>query len=150
MIASTLTNESFIMKHRIFIFLMFFCGSVFALDNRHTYPGKASETSSKIQTKNLKYPGYCEIEIINESYDDVIVRGIFDDGVPLRPFFIYAYEYPSYIDLYYDGYCHYGMDLFISTTDGYLIYSGYTTNGKTLHIVPYLMSGKPKFKIESK
>jgi hypothetical protein len=107
-------------------------------DNHHVHPqdNKTVETAAPLLKAN--YAGYCEIEIINQSYDDVRVNGTFDDGTPLQPFTIYSYEAPHYISLFFYGYCHYGMNLYIDSYYGYNLYSGYTTRESTVRIVPYL------------
>lgn len=106
-------------------------------DNHHVHPQDKSTAETVAPLLKAKYAGNCEIEIINQSYDDVRVNGTFDDGSPLQPFTIYSYEAPHYISLYYYGYCHYGMDLFIDSYYGYNLYSGFTTGGSTVRIVPY-------------
>lgn len=106
--------------------------SVFAA-NQHTYP------QAKHDTK-LTWTDGCEIEIVNRSYADVSVFGIFDDGVRLDPFNIYSFELPHYISLYYNGYCHAGMELDIDTFGGEHIYSGYVRGGSTVRIVSYFMN----------
>lgn len=89
---------------------------------------------------NPTWPYGCEIEIINRSYDDVTIFGVFDDGSLLEPFNIYSFESPHYISLYYDGYCHAGMEIDIDTFSGVHIYGGYVRVGRTIRIVPYLMN----------
>lgn len=107
-------------------------------DNRHVHPQDKNTTTTAVPSVKAKYAGYCEIEIINQSYDDVRVNGVFDDGLPLEPFTIYSYEAPHYISLFYYGYCHYGMDLYIDSYYGYNLYSGFTKRESTVRIVPYL------------
>lgn len=108
--------------------------------NRHTHPkadvNNASVSAEK-NTKNAMSPRYCEIELVNNSYDNVTVYGQFDDGSTLSPFNLYTGEYDS-ISLDYYGYCHRDMYLDIVTFSGYHIYSGYTRSGSTVRIVPYL------------
>lgn len=141
---------SFVMRFRILVLLTCLCGASFAAENKHVYPEKTTDTSSSKTVKDLKYPGYCEIEIINNSDTNVRVSGYFDDGERLKSFKVYAHEYPHYISLYYYGYCHYGMDLYIRTLSGYTIYSGYTVRNQTIYITPYLMASEPKFEIKAK
>ena len=112
------------------------CSSVFAA-NQHLHP-QANNTDKAPQDKKVSYPGFCEIEIINRSFEHVSVYGVFDDGASLEPFNVYSFESPHYISLYYYGYCHSGMNLFINTFDGDYLYSGYTPTGTTIRIVPYL------------
>ena len=105
--------------------------------NHHVHP--EDKTTPKVAPAiQAKYAGYCEIEIINQSYDDVRVSGVFDDGMPLDPFTIYSWESPHYISLFYYGYCHYGMNLYIDSYYGYNLYSAYTPRETTVRIVPYL------------
>ncbi len=115
---------------------MSLCSTVFAA-NQHVHPDTDKSDTKPIE-KNLKWPGYCEIEVINTSYDDVRVYGVFDDGLPLSPFNIYSFEAPHYISLYYYGYCHAGMNLYVDAWSGYHVYAGYTPRGSSIRIVPYL------------
>lgn len=103
------------------------CSSVFAANLPNMEGPRAP-------AKNASYPGYCEIEIANNSFDNVRVYGVFDDGTSLSPFNIYTFESPYYISLYYYGYCHAGMYLYIDTFSGYRIYAGYTETGTTLRV----------------
>ncbi len=123
--------------------------SLFADANHHVYP-EADSAQSNSKKEGLKWPGYCEIEVINDSFSNVRVYGIFDDGVMLRPFNIYTFEYPHYISLFYYGYCHAGMDLYVETLSGYRVYSGYTPTNSTLHIVSYMTKEKPKVELIQK
>lgn len=126
------------MKLRSLIFglCVSLCSSVFAA-NQHLHP-QANNTDNKSTEKNVTFPGYCEIEIINTSFDDVTVYGIYDDGVSMNPFNVYSFESAHYISLYYYGYCHSGMNLYIDTFSGYHVYAGYTPTRSTIRIVPYL------------
>ena len=122
--------------------LLFVCGlslmsSVFA-GNRHVHPDvNANKTENPVLNKSLM-PNFCEIEIINSSWDNVTVYGQFDDGSALIPFNIYSYESPYYISTYYYGYCHSDMYLDIVTFSGYHVYTGYTRTESMIRIVPYL------------
>lgn len=111
--------------------------SVYATNN-HVHPEDKSAVVPGAPAVKANFAGYCEIEVINQSRRDVWVSGTFDDGVPLDPFAIYSYESPHYISLYYYGYCHYGMDLYIDSASGYPLYTAYTKGGTTVRIVPYL------------
>ena len=119
--------------------------TAYSAGNHHVYPQDKSLSSTVQPAVQAKYAGFCEIEIINNSFDDVRVSGVFDDGIPLIPFSIYSFEGPHYISLFYYGYCHYGMNLFIDTYSGYNIYSAYTPRETTVRIYPYL---KNKVKAE--
>tara|TARA_Y100000588_G_C14151814_1_gene880882 strand:+ start:904 stop:1347 length:444 start_codon:yes stop_codon:yes gene_type:complete len=134
------------LKSFIFMCLMGLMASAFS-GSHHLHP-EAKPATGQAKT-SLKWPGYCEIEIINDSFSDVIVTGVFDDGSLLNSFAIPAHDAPHYISLYYYGYCHNGMDLYIDSLDGYRLYSGYTPNRTGLHIVPYLNT-QLKIKIEKK
>lgn len=125
--------------------LVALCSSAYAANN-HVHPeDKSGEKAAAAPAVQAKYAGFCEIEIINQSYDDVRVSGTFDDGYPLQPFTIYSYEAPHYISLFYYGYCHYGMNLYIDSYYGYTLYAAYTPRESTVRIVPYL---KEKAKAE--
>lgn len=112
------------MKLNVFIFLccLGFLPSTYA-DNRHFHP--QADKNAKLSARSAGFFGDCQIEITNDSAQDVNVFGTFDDGSSMRPFTIYRYEGFHYIDLFYYGYCHSGMNLYIKTLDGYPTYSGY-------------------------
>ena len=117
-------------------------------ENQHLHPMAESIKDRPIKPE-LKWPGYCEIELINQSYVDVYVTGTFDDGYSLRPFYIYSNEAPHYISLYYYGYCHAGMDLDVDTYSGYHLYGGYTRRESTIRILPF-MTNQAKVEIKAK
>lgn len=96
--------------------------------NQHVYP-KADAVGPSAQ-----WAGSCEIEIINNSFSDVRVFGIFDDGMPLEPFNVYSFEQPHYISLFYNGYCHRGMELDIDTFSGRHIFGDYVRAGMTVEM----------------
>lgn len=125
------------LKSLVFSVLLGFCSASTAA-NEHVHASAALDT---------KRAGNCEIEIINRSYTDVQVYGVFDDGSRLNPFDVYSFEAPHYISLYYYGYCHAGMDIYIDTFDGDSIYAGYTRRKQTIRIVPYLTN---QIKVEIK
>lgn len=118
--------------------LLVVCFSLFSqvfAANLHLSP-KADEQDKKSIAKNLTYPGYCQIEIINDSFTDLRVFGTFDDGATLD-FSIYRYESPHYISLFYDFYCHSGMYITIQSPY-YTVYSGWTNTNSTIRVIPYL------------
>ena len=117
-----------------FACLFSFCSSVFALE-RHTHPQHDAQT-----TREMKWAGSCEVELINQSYMDVRVFGVFEDGADLDPFNIYSFSAPHYISLYYNGYCHAGIDLDIDTFTGYHVFGYYVRRGTTVLIVPDMMN----------
>ena len=119
--------------------LLIFCFALMNVafaDNRHVYP-KADAHADKANNKAF-LPGYCQIEIINSSFDHVTVYGVFDDGLPLTPFNVTSFGSPHYISLYYYNYCHSDMYLDVVTFSGYHIYSGITRTNTSLRIIPYL------------
>ncbi|EHL31044.1 hypothetical protein LDG_6951 [Legionella drancourtii LLAP12] len=100
---------------------------------------KADAADKKSVAKEMMYPGYCQIEVINDSFTDVYVYGTFDDGSTID-FSIYRYEAPHYISLFYYFYCHSGMYLTIQSPYG-VVYSGWTNVDSTVHVVPFLKKG---------
>lgn len=122
------------LKSVLFAICLSLIGQAFAA-NVHLNP-KAEEADKKSVAKEAMYPGYCEIEIINDSPTNISVFGTFDDGSSIA-FDIYRFDAPHYISLYYYGYCHGGMYLTIQYLYG-TIYSSWTNVGSTIHIVPYL------------
>ncbi len=135
------------MKLKNFILGLFVClsSSVFAA-NQHFHP-QANSNENKATEQKLKSPGYCEIEIVNNSFSNAIVYGVFDDGVPLQPFTVYSFGPRQYIDLFYNGYCHSGMNIYIDSASGYNIYAAYTPVHYTINIYPFL---KDQLKAEAK
>ena len=129
-------------------FLGFFT-SLYA-ENQHMHP-QNEPMSSSTQSMSPTLPGSCEIEIINRSYDDVWVNGVFDDGINLVPFKVYSFGYPQYISLFYYGYCHEGMNLYIDTYYGQPVFSGFVSRYSSIRIVPdYYGSKQLKADIQSK
>lgn len=123
------------LKSLIFGLCVGLCSSVFAVNQ--TPLAQANNADARAPLK-ASFPGYCEIEVINNSFDDIRVFGVYDDGATMIPFNMYSFESPYYIPLYYYGYCHAGMNLYINTFSGYPIYAGYTERGTTIRVVPYL------------
>lgn len=108
-------------------------------DTRHTHSAaQQAPAAAKQSAQNAYTPGYCEIELYNDSYDNVTVYGQFDDNSVMPPFSMYTWDAPHIISLYYYGYCHASMYLDIVTFSGYHIYSAYTQPGAMIHIRPYL------------
>ena len=120
----------------IVLFLWCLCSVVYAdTANRHVHPRFA-----QAETQSMKWAGNCEIEIVNQSYTDVQVFGVFDDGTDLDPFNIYSFSPAHYISLYYNGYCHAGIHLDIDTFTGYHVFGYYVHRGTTVVIVPDMMN----------
>jgi len=120
------------MKKIISVLLFLSVSCAFALEGTvHDYPGN-KRTSQALQSSPT-----CLIKISNDSNEDIVVYGTFDDGVPLRPFLIYAYETPHYISLYNEnvGFCHSGMDIGIETASGTKVYQAYTWVNAKIRVV---------------
>ena len=66
-------------KSLIFFLCLSMLGQVSAgtASSQHVHPKAKSEKQA--DAASLR-PGYCEIELFNNSYDDVSVYGEFDDG----------------------------------------------------------------------
>ena len=114
------------------------------IKNLHVFP---LDTTDKQQKTPIASPS-CLIKISNDSHDDVMIYGTFDDGAVLDSFIIYAYENPHFISLFYYNFCHAGMDIAIYTLSGSNLYHDYTWVNSRLRIV----SGwfKPYFVMEAK
>ncbi|MGL5741558.1 MAG: hypothetical protein ACRCXC_02900 [Legionella sp.] len=111
--------------------------------NVHLNPNaNKTDNTKKAAAKATMYPGYCQIEVINESFNDVHVYGTFDDYSRVD-FPIYYHEYPHYIDLYYNWDCHPGMFVRIHSRQFpyQVIYDSWTNVNSTVRIVPYLNKG---------
>lgn len=76
----------------------------------------------------------CRIKIVNNSQEHITVFGIFDDTSPLHPFNIYKDEY-QYINLYYNGACHLGMNIRLVTFRGLQLCEGYVYANTVLYAV---------------
>ncbi len=126
------------LRSLLFVVCVSLFTNVFAA-NVHLNPNADSKDKQSIQ-KSITYPGYCQIEIINQSFTDVSVFGTFDDGSNVD-FNIYRYESPHYISLFYNFYCHSGMYIIIQSPY-YTVYSGWTNVNSTIRVVPYLKQAK--------
>lgn len=125
------------LKSLLFVVCLGLFSNLFAA-NEHVHP-KADAADRKTISKSTMYPGYCQIELINDSFTDVYVYGTFDDGTTVN-FSIYRYEAPHYINLFYYFYCHTGMYLTVQSPYG-VVYSGWTNVDSTVHIVPFFAKG---------
>ena len=126
------------------------CSSAFASTQHGSAPAKNPENKSTEKMAN--WADYCDVEIINNSYQNVRVYGSFEDGSALFPFNIYSYEAPQYIHLWSDyyGYCQASMYLYIDTWSGYHVYSGFVLGGSTVYISPYLVNNQVKAEVRAK
>lgn len=120
-----------------------------ASTNRHTHKAPSDSNARSEMTKKMMMPGYCEIEIVNRSFEPVHVSGTFLDGDWLDAFDIYPYEYPHYISLQYWG-CQRGMYLTITNFDGIVIYSGYTPVYQTITVYPLFGQKQSAVKMQPK
>lgn len=121
--------------------LLMFCLSLFSnvfAANMHLHPKADSHVNgsdAQSAKKEMNYPGFCQIEIINDSFTDVRVFGTFDDYSTID-FNIYRYEAPHYISLYYYGYCHNGMYINIQSPFS-TVFSGWVNVDSTVRILPF-------------
>lgn len=129
----------------LFSCFLIICAPVLAA-NQYFHPQTDHNDKSK---SALTWPSYCEIELVNNSYETVNVQGIFDDGSSIVPFTMYRYDSPHYISLYYYGYCHAGMNIYVDTWSGYRIFAGYVRTHSTIYVIPYL-AGKVKAEMHHK
>ena len=124
------------MKLKSFLFAVSFSlfSTVFAA-NVHMHP-KVEGADTKSVSKGLTYPGYCQIEIINDSSEVALVLGTFDDNSTVN-FYISPnyFERTHYLDLYYYGYCHSGLYLTINLPYR-TVYSGWVNTDSSLRLVP--------------
>ena len=105
--------------------------------NNHHFHAKAKTSAVAPANQNAMAPGACEIEIINDSFDNINVYGRFDDGSTMPPFSMEYWGKPHYVSLFYYGTCHTGMDFYIETVNGKHKYNGYTPVGKTIRITTF-------------
>jgi len=129
-------GENMKLKSLMFVVCVGLFSNLFAA-NVHLNP--KTDVADKKSLAKAMYPGYCQIEIINDSFTDVYVIGTFDDGSTID-FSIYRYEAPHYISLFYYFYCHPGMYLTIQSPYG-VAYSGWTNIDSTVRVVPFLRNG---------
>ncbi len=91
-------------------------------------------TPNKISMKvGYTAPGYCEIEVANQSHKGAYVDILYDNHTRRNG----NYVYPGYslnIPLYYGGYCHQYAYLNIYSPEHYLLFSGYAYVGHTITI----------------
>ncbi len=105
--------------------------------------------AEKADSKKMMLPGYCEIEVVNRSFEPVHVSGQYLDGAYLTPFDIYPFDSAHYISVYYYG-CQSGMYITIQNFAGYVMYSGYTPVYQTLVIYPTIANKQSAVKAQSK
>lgn len=91
----------------------------------------------------------CLIKISNDTQYDLLITGSFDDGSPLAPFIIYAFEQPQFISLFYYSICHGIMNIGIETTSGLKLYQQETYVNSRIRVKsgwlnPYVIFEKSK------
>lgn len=117
-------------KFALSILLFGFASLLFA-GNYHSHPAPQNQQQDAGEKRT---PGYCEVEIINNSYDIMKVFATFDD-LSGTQFDIYPFEAPHTISLYYYGYCHSNVYLEV-LAPYYRAYAGYLPVDHTLTIYP--------------
>ena len=80
-------------------------------------------------------PYYCEIEIDNNSFNDVVIYGVTQDGRTMPPTRLNHFSPPYYIYLgFSNGFCpnNQGMMLYIDTVSGYPVSEAYYPVGSII------------------
>lgn len=88
---------------------------------------------TQLKVSGHKAPGYCEIEVLNQSHKGAFVDILYDNNTRRNGNYVspgYALEIP----LYYGNYCHQYAYLNIYSPEHYLLFSGYAYVGHTLTI----------------
>lgn len=146
---------------KFLVSLLFACSvtGVQANTPMHLHPSVGTAPQTLTGEKTL-LPGFCDVELINQSFTLVDVYGTFDDGAPMRPFTLYpGSENRQYISLYYaspgqPAYCHSGIYLSIfRTEDNYPLYNAYTSVHSTIYVTSYFNRGqsqKPEIRVNVK
>lgn len=126
------------MKLKYLLLISYLSLATTALANPyHLYPQCNSEKNSHYAVKNFPDVKYCQIEIINNSPEDIWVYGRFDDDSSLIPFYIYSFDRPHYISLLYNDFCHEQMHLTLKIARGYPVFAGNTQSNSIVTILPY-------------
>lgn len=83
-------------------------------------------------------PGYCQVELINESHADVTVHVTFHDGTSTH-FIIHRLDSPHYIDLHYHGVCSGSQSTLVRVLDlrGTVLYHDRVRADTTIRILPH-------------
>ena len=117
-------------------FLVFFCGVANAAN---------TPKNILVQPSHMQTPGYCEIEVANQSslgaYADIEY-----DNYDRRNNVYIAPGYSLYIPLYYYNYCHSYATLSLYSVYGDFLYYGSAQVGRTIYIVPGLKEKQLKVK----
>lgn len=99
----------------------------------------AQSAEPAMQSVKPNWPGPCEVEIVNQRYEDIIVSGSFEDGAPMSPFVYYSYSGPHYVSLIYPDpngmvTCHGSIYLNIINYHNAPLMSGYAYRDSTIFI----------------
>lgn len=127
---------------RLFICLSFlvviFCGQAQA---------SSSPKNILVQPAHMKTPGYCEIEVANQSQLGAYVDIEYDNYEQRNHNYV-APGYSLYIPLYYYNYCHSYATLAIYSIYNEFLYYGSTEVGHTVYIVPGLKEKQLQVKVQ--
>ncbi len=127
------------------LWLMFCClsltTSVFAVN--HHFSSQASPREAA-NGKMITEPGFCEIEIINQSNFNLVISGHLENGAVLKPFHFPFYDAPHYVSAYSKGRCYPGMYIKIDTLTGYPVFYDYVYTYQTLYVFPFGREAKAK------
>lgn len=94
-----------------------------------------------VKPSNISAPGYCEIEVANQSALGAYVDIQYDNG-DFRANNYVAPGYSLYIPLHYYGYCHSYATLSIRSIYNDFLFYGAAYVGHTVSIVPGLKENK--------
>lgn len=121
-------------KTLLFLFCFGLLGSSFAAENHHL-TAKTSKTAVQ---------GMCRVDIINQSYDDVIIYAVrTENNIQVIPFVV-PYGYRDYIDVS----CGYGVQVDARRyADNYPLWYGYLQSGERLLFSP-LLAGKAQVSVQ--
>ncbi len=104
---------------------------------------QTSPSDVLVRPGHASVPGYCEIEVANQSSLGAYVDILYDNYERRHNIFI-APGYSLFIPLYYYNYCHSAATISIYSTYGDLLYYGNAYVGQTITVVPGLKSGKQR------
>lgn len=128
------------LKSLLFVCLVALFSSANA-ETRHVPANANSSATAKTVVKKAKMPGYCEVEILNYSRDDLSVWGRLSNNAEVSFYISRFRNFPEshIIDMYdyYYGGCPLWIDLSIITTNGYPVYHEITYPGSVIEVRPY-------------
>jgi len=125
------------LKALLFVSCLSLLSSAYAADRiLPTYADGSKSVAKSIDSK-LRNPGYCEIEVINDSDWDVIVSGRVTNGGVFNPFIVRAFGPSKIMDLYDYRYgeCPEGVYVYIKNAEtGYQFHSDFHYPGEIIRI----------------